>query len=62
MRTEDVEAVSKMLSDVKARGDAAVNRYTNRFDSPDFTIDEMKVTETEMASRKTGGLTISARP
>ncbi len=50
MRTEDVEAVSNILSDVKSRGDAAVMEYTRRFDAPELTIDHLIVTEAEIAS------------
>ena len=50
MRTEDVEAVSTILSDVKTRGDAALMEYTHRFDAPDLTVDNLMVTEAEIAS------------
>jgi len=50
MRTEDVEAVSKILLDVKTRGDAAVMEYTRRFDAPELTIDNLIVTEAEFAA------------
>lgn len=48
MRAEDVEAVSNILSDVKTRGDAAVMEYTNRFDAPDLSLEEIVVTSAEM--------------
>ncbi|MDA8404072.1 MAG: histidinol dehydrogenase [Desulfobacteraceae bacterium] len=49
-RAEDVETVSKILSDVKTRGDAALVEYTRQFDAPDLTIDNLIVTEGEIAS------------
>lgn len=46
---EEVNVVVKgILDDVKANGDDAVVRYTNKFDSPAVTKDNLKVTSSEI--------------
>ncbi|GBC61043.1 histidinol dehydrogenase [Desulfonema ishimotonii] len=42
-----VASVKQILEDVRARGDAALIDYANRFDSPDLTVDELRVTPAE---------------
>lgn len=44
---EDLENVTGILEDVKENGDAALVKYTNRFDSPTLTADTLKVSEAE---------------
>ncbi|WDP90686.1 MAG: histidinol dehydrogenase [Desulfobacter sp.] len=44
---EDHDNVQAYLDDVKARGDEALIEYTNKFDSPAVTLDNLKVTEEE---------------
>jgi len=48
---EDISSVQAgvqaILDDVKARGDAAVVQYTNKFDGANLTIDELRVTDAE---------------
>jgi histidinol dehydrogenase len=43
-------AVSRILDDVKARGDAAVVDYTRRFDAPNFSAKDMKASAREIAA------------
>ena len=38
---KEIAAVSKIISDVKKRGDQAVVEYTRRFDAPEMTSDEI---------------------
>ncbi|HEY5576378.1 MAG TPA: histidinol dehydrogenase, partial [Clostridiaceae bacterium] len=46
---EEVNVVVKgILDDVKVNGDDAVVRYTNKFDSPAVTKDNLKVTRSEI--------------
>ncbi len=49
-RKKDVLDVTRILADVKKNGDTALLKYTNRFDAPHLTIDNLKVSETEMKS------------
>lgn len=50
---KDYKDVVRMLEDVRKNGDEAVIRYTNRFDSPDLTADQLEVTDKEIkAARK----------
>ncbi|MDD2390140.1 MAG: histidinol dehydrogenase [Desulfobacterales bacterium] len=44
---KDSEAVSRIIDDVKKRGDAAVVMYARRFDSLNITADTLKVTRDE---------------
>ena len=48
----DIDTVSKILVDVKARGDDALLEYTNRFDAPEMQISDIEVTEGEFASAR----------
>lgn len=45
-------AVSRILDDVKTRGDEALVDYTRRFDSPSYTSQDMKVSAREFAAAK----------
>jgi histidinol dehydrogenase len=49
-RANAVADVQAILADVAARGDDAVVELSRRFDDPNFTIDQMRVTPAEMAS------------
>jgi histidinol dehydrogenase len=44
---EAYDAVAKILSEVRERGDAALMDYTRRFDAPDFAVEDMIVREPE---------------
>jgi histidinol dehydrogenase len=45
-------AVSRILDDVKTRGDEAVVEYTRRFDSPMYSLKDMRVGAREFAAAK----------
>jgi histidinol dehydrogenase len=45
-----MDSVSRILDDVKRRGDAAVIEYTNRFDAPEMKTSGILVTAEEIAS------------
>jgi len=49
-RSEDIDMVSKILADVKQRGDEALIEYTNRFDAPDLNASDLIVSEEEIAA------------
>lgn len=42
------EAVAAIIADVRQRGDQAVLDYTRRFDSPEMTMERMRVSEEEL--------------
>jgi len=42
------DAVAEIIADVKARGDEALVDYTRKFDSPDFSHNQLRVSEKEM--------------
>src|SRR6202035_5452953 len=46
--SEDDEAVRRILVDVAERGDDAVVETSRRFDDPNFTAAQIRVTEQEM--------------
>lgn len=48
-RQQDVDAVSSILKDVKERGDGALIEYSNRFDAPEMTAADMRVTRAEIS-------------
>ncbi len=48
-RQQDVDAVSSILKDVKDRGDGALIEYSNRFDAPEMTAADMRVTRAEIS-------------
>jgi len=54
---KEVQAVSRILDDVRKRGDQALVDYTNRFDAPGLTVTSLKVTAEEIrdATRCVGG-------
>ncbi len=53
-RKKDVQAVARMLREVKKEGDAALIRYSRQFDAPAMEPDTLAVTPAEMAAaRKT---------
>lgn len=45
---EDYAAVSKIIAEVKTRGDAALLDYTHRFDAPDMTAENLIVRDAEI--------------
>lgn len=47
IRKDIDEVVAKILSDVRARGDAALVEYTRKFDAPDFSVSNMIVSDVE---------------
>ena len=51
---KEYQKVERILEDVKKNGDTALIKYTNRFDSPDLSVESMKVTKKEFdaASKK----------
>lgn len=49
-RKTDLQAVTRILDDVKRRGDEALIRYTRQFDAPGMTVEEIAVTPEEMAA------------
>jgi len=59
---EDEKKVLDIIHDVRKRGDAAVTDYTNRFDAPDLTAENLIVTEAEYAEaeKKAGSEFIKA--
>jgi len=48
-RADQISAVAKILADVAQRGDAAVVDSSREFDDPDFSAEQIRVTEKEMA-------------
>ncbi len=53
-KKKEYNTVARILEDVRKNGDQAVIKYARRFDSPDMTIDSLKVTSDEIdaASRQ----------
>ncbi len=49
-RKTDVQAVTRILNDVKRNGDQALIRYSQQFDAPQMTIEALAVTPQEMAA------------
>lgn len=49
-RKTDVQAVTRILNDVKRRGDGALVQYSRQFDAPDMTVEELVVTPAEMTA------------
>ncbi|MEQ8440444.1 MAG: histidinol dehydrogenase [Alphaproteobacteria bacterium] len=46
---EDVDrTVADILADVRARGDAAVVDYTNRFDRVSYSVDDLRISDSEL--------------
>ena len=52
-RKADVQAVTRILNDVKRNGDSALIRYCQAFDSPPMTIETLAVTPEEMVAART---------
>jgi histidinol dehydrogenase len=52
-KAKDVQAVEKILADVRRNKDKALIRYINRFDAPKLTARSLKVTKREMDQAKT---------
>ncbi|MCK4837682.1 MAG: histidinol dehydrogenase [Desulfobulbaceae bacterium] len=42
------QVVTDIIQDIRQRGDEALVEYTRKFDAPDFTIDQLKVTGPEI--------------
>ena len=51
-RKADVQAVTRILNDVKRNGDNALIRYCQAFDAPHMTIETLAVTPEEMAAAR----------
>lgn len=51
-RKKDVQAVTRMLNDVKRNGDDALVTYSQKFDAPDLTAADLAVTPEEMAAAR----------
>jgi histidinol dehydrogenase len=51
-KQKDLKAVSRILADVRKNGDEALVRYTNQFDAPGLTADDLCVTESEFSAAK----------
>jgi histidinol dehydrogenase len=49
-RKTDVQAVTRILNDVKRNGDSALIRYSREFDAPRISIENLAVTPEEMAA------------
>lgn len=49
-RKADLEAVTRILNDVKGNGDDAVLRYGRQFDAPELSIENLVVSPAEMAA------------
>src|SRR5712691_2113307 len=47
-RAKHVATVQEILGDVAKRGDAAIVDLSKKFDDPDFTADQIRVTPEEM--------------
>ncbi len=47
-KEKDYQSVKRILEDVRKNGDKALIKYVNRFDSPDLSIDSIKVTRGEI--------------
>lgn len=45
---KDFNTVSRILEDIRKKGDSALIKYTNRFDSPGLKADNIKVTDKEI--------------
>ncbi len=45
---KDFNTVSRILEDIRKKGDSALIKYTNRFDSPGLKADKLKVTDKEI--------------
>lgn len=46
----DVQAVTRILNEVKRKGDSALIQYTRQFDAPRMTIEELAVTADEISA------------
>ena len=51
-KKKDLQAVSRIIEEVKKSGDAAVIRYINRFDSPTLNKEEIRVSKKEFELAK----------
>src|SRR6476661_485849 len=49
-RAKDVAAVEKILADVAQRGDDAIVESSRKFDDPNFSLEQIRVTPEEMKS------------
>jgi histidinol dehydrogenase len=47
-RQKDLNAVRRILADVRQEGDAALIRYVNRFDAPNLTADQLRIAPEEI--------------
>jgi histidinol dehydrogenase len=49
---KEYDAVRRILEDVRKRGDQAIVDYTRRFDAPNFSVEDFRVGEGELAAAK----------
>jgi histidinol dehydrogenase len=49
-RKKDVDAVRRIVEDVRRRGDTALIEYVHRFDAPDLAMDQLRVRPEEVAA------------
>jgi len=49
-KKKDLQAVTRILEDVRRNGDRAIVKYARRFDAPKITAATLKATEAEMAA------------
>ena len=47
-KKKDITYVTRILEDVRKRGDKALIQYARRFDSPNLTVESLKVTPEEI--------------
>ena len=52
---KDYIKVSRILEDVRKRGDKALIKYANQFDSPSLSVKSIRVTSAEIAAAKNKG-------
>ncbi len=54
LKKKDLAAVARILEDVRKKGDEALIGYVNQFDAPDLAVEDLRVTEDEMAAAAEG--------
>lgn len=55
-RKADLQAVTRILNDVKGNGDDAVLRYGRQFDAPELSIENLVVSPAEIAAAGKGSI------
>ncbi len=54
LKKKDLAAVARILEDVRKKGDEALIGYVNQFDAPGLAVEDLRVTEDEMAAAAEG--------